>query len=365
MRRNLAVFLLMGFSLVGNGQLADCEDRMKCRIIAPSGMKMRSRPSLSAEVIVTVPYDTSLKACLASFGTMTYENIKGNWRRVYYKEYKGYMFDGFLEVIGIEKERQAIDSSIVPESSVKEKPIEKKVEKSIVTTPVSIFTTTASKFSFVTEVYNYCGDIRDIDPGLLWYGIYPEDEKGRSGNYHIKQVEIIVVKSKYNVGKNLEFDIITDNKERSIFLFGVNKPLELKKITIKDQGKLLRYRENRVFPGQQVVLTEGQNPIKLSAMGTVQSISPCPDLESYKLILSGDKYLSAIRQNLMEEIVYPGQCGMPEIYWYGDLTGDGVPEMILVSVYDERNYFNFFVSDPSKDNFLVRKQAEWIIDKCY
>ncbi len=371
-----ALFLIL-LSLGSYSQPVVCEPDMTCRIIAPSGMRMRSQPSLKAKVVTYVPYDSLLTACLEPFGAMTYEEINGNWRKVFYKDFEGYMFDGFLEIVSIDKTSETQDlrseTSETQETRLEDKETSEKRLETVETKPQTAKkpsapaarTTKASQFSFVTEAYNYCGDIRDIDPGLLWYGIYPEDPESGNGHYRIKQVEMKVIKSKYAVGKGLEFDITTDSEERSIFLFGVNKPLDLEKISVEDQSQRFRYSGRKVYPGQEIELVKGKKPVKLSATGNVQSSGPCPDLQDYKLSLSGEKYFLPVEQNLTREIVYAGQCGMPEIYWYGDLTGDGIPEMIFVSVYEERNHFSLFVSDPTKDNFLIKKQAEWIIDKCY
>lgn len=339
----------------------NCQEEFTCRVTAPSGMRMRSKPSLNASVAGSVPYDSLVTACRETFGSMTYEKMNGFWRKVSYKGKVGYMFDGFLEIIAAGGQEQnqyeklnELGDSVKAPPSAPTKPEEPPIARS----------TASSRFDMLTEAYNYCGDVQGIDPTLLWYGFYPRDEK-LGPNLRIKEVELEVVLSKTKVGKGMEFDIETNQEERSIFLLGLNRPLQIKGLNIHDNSEKLRYSGRKIYPGQEFILSEEGTPIKLSATGTVSSSGPCPDLKDYNLILKGEKYGMPVEQNISEELVFKGQCGMPEIYWYGDFTGDGTPEIIFVSVYDEKNHFTLFISDPRQDNILLKKQGEWIIDKCY
>ncbi len=358
MKYLLSIFLL-GFTLALEAQI-NCNQALECRIIAPSGMRMRAEPSLKAKVVTYVPFDSTLTACQETFGSMEYEKIRGYWRKVEYSGKLGYMFDGFMEITGMLKKASVTTDSVVTSSfdssstsqTTATKETEKTVDKKV-------------EYSLLTETYNYCGDVKGIDPGLLWYGIYPRDENKGGTTYRVKQVEVNVMLSKQKVGKGLEFDVLTDEEERSIFLIGLNQPLPLQENQIDDNSDVLRMNGRKIFPGQQWDLTDAPTHMKLAATGSVESTGPCPDLRNYKLILSGTKYFLPVKQDITEELKENGQCGMPEIYWYGDLNGDEVPEMIFVSVYEDRNRFTLFVSDPTVDNALVLEKAHWVIDKCY
>lgn len=364
----------------------DCTNTMECKITAPSGMRMRSEPSLKSKVVTYVPKDSIVSACTDEFGSMTYEEITGYWRKVKYNTKIGYMFDGFLEVqsIGtpvtpIDNPLTAIDStaSVKKDSAMSDQGAssikrteEPKVEMGSPDNsgPVKVEKTNVTKkevnFSILTEAYNYCGDVQSIDPGLFWYGVYPKDDE--SANYRIKSVELNIILSKQKIGKGLEFDIQSSESERSIFLIGSNSVLPAAKgSSIKDVSEILRFNSRKVYPGQQWVLaTVNQKEIVLSATGSVQTAGPCPDLENYKLILKGEKYFLPVEQDITKELLETGQCGMPEIYWYGDLNGDQIPEIIFVSVYDDRNQFTLFVSDPELDNLLLKKETQWVISNC-
>ncbi len=357
MKKTLALLASLCFiPLFSEAQ--QCDFSLECQIIAPSGMRMRAAPNLKGDVVTYVPFDSALVACTETFGAMTYEKIEGSWRKVNYKGFEGYMFDGFLEITGRKQVAAANDSTASSEvEATKPAPTaqSRTLEK---------MTTKASNYSLMTETYNYCGDVSSLDPGMLWYAILPKAERGGL-NYRIKKVEVDVVLSKQKVGKGLEFDIITQDEERSIFLFGLNRPMDINSIQIEDQSDRYRYGGRKVYPGQQMALTSGKNAISLVATGSVEGSGPCPALSEYKLMLKGKKYFLDVNQDITKALVNNGQCGMPEVYWYGDLTGDDVPEIIFVSVYEEKNQFTLFVSNPNRDDILLEKSAEWIVEKCY
>ena len=353
-----------------------CSSKMTCRIVASSGMRMRATPSLKSKVVTSVPKDSLVRACTDKFGSMRYEDINGFWRKVSYKNKVGFMFDGFLEIVEIDSPPVV---KVIPTPSTLADSLHNASTDSLIAShtintttkgeiinPVNTAAEKEISYNLLTEAYNYCGDVQSIDPGLLWYGIYPKDEKENGNSYRIKSVEVNVLLSKQKLGKGLEFDIQTTEDERSIFLIGLNSPLAAAKgAEIYDNSEILRFNNRKVYPGQQWRLTqEGEAGIFLSATGSVETAGPCPDLENYKLVLKGEKYFLPVEQDITKELVVNGQCGMPEIYWYGDLNGDSVPEIIFVSVYDEKNQFTLFVSDPKLDNVLVRKETEWIISNC-
>lgn len=385
MPKNIILIFLILFSLKGFAQ-PGCTNTMTCKVIAPSGMRMRSEASLKSKVVVNVPKDSLVGACTDKFAEMTYENINGFWRKVEYKGSVGYMFDGFLEVqsvaqsdrITYEDVKRRMDSiTSLPDSisalieivndtaeAIQQKlnPIDSNSSPVLVDIPK--LQSDKAKYTLLTEAYNYCGNVQEIDPGMVWYGIYPKNEE--RDQYRIKVVELEVLLSKEKIGKGLEFDIQTNQEERSVFLLGFNTvQKDLKEVSIPDNSEILRFNSRKVFPGQTWQIGEyGQSEITLSATGSVATAGPCPELTNYKLLLKGEKYSLPVEQDITKELLENGQCGMPEIYWYGDLNGDKIPEIIFVSVYEDRNQFTLFISDPSLDNVLLRKETEWVITNC-
>lgn len=388
MLRTFTFLLILLFCGEAFAQPSGCENTMTCKVIAPSGMRMRIEASLKSKVVVNVPKDSIVLACTDKFSPMTYENINGYWRKVEYQGSIGYMFDGFLEVLSItqtnkityEDVKRRMDSlNINPDSVIeiaesmpKAASLENLDSVTVVDSSLASsfekidpkIESPKSEFTLLTEAYNYCGDVQKIDPGMVWYGIFPKDDDNEF--YRIKSVELEVLLSKQKIGKGLEFDIQTNQDERSVFLLGfptVQK--NIKDALITDNSEILRFNSRKVFPGQQWQIGEfGEPEISLSATGSVSTAGPCPELSNYKLILKGEKYSLPVEQDITKELIENGQCGMPEIYWYGDLNSDKIPEIIFVSVYENRNQFTLFISDPTLDNILLRKETEWIITNC-
>ncbi len=362
-------------------QNADCMYIENYMVIAPSGMRMRSEPNLKSKVVTYVPKDSILQACEEDFGEMTYEDIKGDWLAVKYNGFKGYMFDGFLEFKYSVGPQIRAESGIIAmtdsssglskyDSTAYQKLADRfgvsldsviKLDQSgisIDTTP-QIVKEEPIKYELLTESFNYCGDIRALDPGIFWFAFYPNPDRQNPGDYEIRQVELEIIKSKYNLGKGLEFDVSTDQTDRSILLIGSKKNIKLSKMSIRDRSKELRYKSKAVFPGQ--IWNFSGSPTQLSATGQVLKAGDCPELKDYKLFVEHE----GRSQNLSDQLEFIGECGMPDVYWYGDFTSDGIPELILVSVYQERNIFSLFVSDISVTNQVYTLQSQWIVEKCY
>lgn len=344
------LFLIFSFCLVQQAEAQlNCEPQLPMRVIAESGLNMRSKASLSSSVVVTVPYDSILQTCRKTDGKLVVDKITGYWRKAIYKGNVGYMFDGFLELA--QTRVQKADSA----EALTEK-IEQSQEKPEKPEPVPAKPAKPLEMQFVTEAYNYCGDVSKLDPGLLWYGVYPADEKKREEFYQIQPVELNVVLSKAKIGDGMEFDIETEREERSIFLVGMNQLLDYKNLKIEDQSQRMRYTGRKVFPGQQMELG---SDLRLSATGSVVKSGDCPEIKNYKLQLQGADFTQDL-----SKVIAEAEC-MPELYWYGDFSGDGIPEVILVSVSKEKNHFTLLSSENAESDQLLRPRAEWIIDNCY
>lgn len=353
----LLFFLLL--IKTSDAQLA-CPEQYRMRIIAQSGLNMRTEPRLKSRVVTTVPYDSSLLACKNTEGSLTVDGITGYWRKATYRGAVGYMFDGFMEVVEVNPQMPKLkwDSSKTITATDTPAPVKKSEtaeEKG------STYKFKPRQFQFLTEAYNYCGDVEKIDPGLLWYGIYPADAEQGEVYYRIQPVELEVVLSRSKVGDSgMEFDIQTDRDERSIFLIGTNRLLGHDTLSIEDNDQQLRYTGRRIFPGQQLSLGNGKDALKLSATGSVTKPGDCPELKNYKLSVSQGE-----NSQDLTKLLTMGDCGMPEIFWYGDLSGDGTPEIIFVSQFEEKNNFTLLLSREPKKGQLLRTEAEWIVEKCY
>ena len=344
------------------------------KVTANSGLNMRTQANAASEVLTTIPLNSILIACASTSGRLVVGNTSGFWRQVSFEGKKGYVFDAYLELVDPELRKTLAEKTEKPKPEPKEKTqkntavkhvdnkavgrdmqtgkteaaSEKKVEAVKVVKPLE-------EYDILLEAYNFCGAVENIDPGILWYGFYPADPDKGETDMKVKPVELEIVLSKSRSGKNLEFDIRTDRDERSLFMIGSKRPLPIDKMDLEDRSELMRYSNQKVFPGQQINISGDGQRSSLSATGGISSTGDCPELDNYKLVVEAGK-----RMDLME-LLPKGQCGLPEIYWFGDLNGDQLPDFIVVSIFKDRNLFSLIVS--GEDPFM-RKAAEWSIEKC-
>lgn len=323
-----------------------CNYQQTATVNAPSGLSFRAQPDLNAELLATAHHNAQVLICQQTAGKLSVGKIQGFWRPVMYQGRKGYMFDGYLSLSAAAESGQDTPASSAEAKESRPQPAD-----------LHPWFSGASKMQLATEAYNYCGDVQNLDPGLLWYGIYPEKENDEQGLFRIMPVELEIKLSKNKLSTKMEFDIATESEERSLFLIGLNRRLQNEKINIEDHSEAMRIKGNRVFPGQSIML--GQN-VSLAATGSIESTGDCPELKNYRLMVkSGTR-----QQDLLQEIGASGACGMPDLYWYGDLSGDGLPEMIFVSVYENRNVFTLLKSKPVTTEKVVERIATFTVDNC-
>jgi hypothetical protein len=370
------LFLLFSIAMaIGLKAQLDCKETFTMKVTAKSGLNMRDQPNTKATVIATIPYDNILITCASTSGKLVIGETNGFWRQASYEGKLGYVYDAYLELVDPAKRKGAQEKDVVkineketgkpdPMSTTPAPPAEKEVpEKSTPdkkeALPEKIIEektiTPQRDYSLLLEAYNYCGAVEEIDPGILWYGFYPADRELGETNMNVKPVELEIVLSKSRSGKTLEFDIRTDREERSLFMIGSNRPLELQNMDLTDRSELMRYSNQKVFPGQQINIELNGKQVSLSATGGISSTGDCPELENYKLLVQADKSFDLM------QLLPEGQCGLPEIYWFGDLNGDQLPDFIVVSIFEERNIFSLLVS---KEDPMMTKVAEWSTEKC-
>jgi hypothetical protein len=419
------LLLLFIIPLWVSGQYTDrCIPKLLYKVTASSGMKMREGPGQNNKVVFFVPSSEYLLVCEELSSPATFENKPGNWRRVRYKNHYGYMFDGFITksdgnlilndstwtVAELPDVRQIIDTTqntidTMALAMVKQDSIEAynatlitdsvPAIDSVAIEPVSMDTLSVDsaknaaiadsllaihvadsikmaeamapppEYLFAVETYNYCGEIAHLDPGIRWYGIYYDDE---FKVYRNKRIELQIIRSKYALGSGLEFDVKSENGVSPHFMIGTKAKLDTN-LEIKFDYNYFDKKPQSLYPGQQVSIYSTQNihdiyNFNLFATGTVTDVGQCPEMENYRLKLTGEMNDSLSVQDLSEHISYYGECGMPKIYWFGDLNQDLYPDFILASQGKEQTSFTLFVSDTRKNGQLVRKAGEWSYSKC-
>tara|TARA_R110002050_G_scaffold83381_4_gene178209 strand:+ start:8271 stop:9365 length:1095 start_codon:yes stop_codon:yes gene_type:complete len=355
------LLLLFAFSL--SGQDCNLENAV---VNAPSGLILREQ--VAKGFITTIPFGDTINYCSdKSFGRAEYEGIKGDWRKVYFKKKEGYMFDGFLRKIV--KERVDLDSLRSRSAE-----IAAQTDSLLGNTPGETTGAVAKpnyahpylksdELQLAIESYNFCGDIQSLDPTLYWYAIFLQSETDPTGQHRIVPVDLKLILSKEKVGSGLEFDILTDKEERSLFLIGSNKVIPYQDISLYDQSEAMRMRGSKLFPGQELSLDD-ERKVKLSATGQVVKAGDCPELKDYKITISYQNEGISLEQDLSEIIPDFGDCQIPRLYWYGDISGDGLSDIIYVSVFENKNVFTLLqsVANPSKE--LFTQKAVFTLTNC-
>ncbi len=393
---------LLALIILGTAQAqnANCPTRNMYKITAENGMKMRKGPGTNHEVVGFIPSKAIVLLCDDKFEKQVIEGKTGFWRKVKYQNFDGYMYDGFMEIfspstdIDILKAIQKAEPdstqadnwfrTVIIRSNfeqAQQKPVEQLATDKPADKPVEIenppvgevkpkievikkVKPTALELQFLTESYNYCGEISNLDPGKIWYGFYLDE----SGNFYRDMVDLQIIKSKYSLGTNMEFDIKTSKEEASYFLLGVDSKLD-DGWQLAGAGDFFNDHSRALYPGMSLEifgLQAGLNAanVQMYAVGNVKSVSNCPDIEGYKLMAQSERNRTPISQDLGLLIQEMGECGIPEIYWFGDFTGDQTPEIIFVSTYPEKNVFTLLTSDPTDQTKLYRKAATWTVENC-
>ncbi len=351
----LLIFVFGGLML----QAQDCK-KTWATATAPSGLILRKSPG--SGYLDKIPLGDTVNYCSDStYGELSFDGIDGYWRKVSFNGKTGYSFDGFLKpfqlqfssdsLVEASKRVLAESDSLLGEASPKPeaKP-----------NPHPYFK--GDDFQFLVETYNYCGNVQDIKLKLYWYGVYMDSEIQPTGQLAIRPLNLNVSLSKTSSGSAMEFDLLTDEEERSLFIFGVNNSYPYQEVNLADVLTTIGSRGKRLFPGQEWLL-DAQSNLRLSATGAITKAGPCPEVENYTLKAIKGSGSEAVEQDLKEIIGDYGTCSIPEIYWYGDLSGDGLPEIIFVSEQDEQNVFTLLQSDPHSPQHFSLK-AVFTVENC-
>lgn len=461
MKRIFSVLFLVT-SALSFGQAQDCEFVHTYTVNAPSGLKMRKAPTVSSEVETYVMFESIVDGCAVSFGSVTFEEITGNWIYVRYKEHQGYMFDGFLKKVSepvnippvldsleidsttIITPVVTIDTLQIPHASqTPSEPLwtwerterdnmpatgrldSKQIQALAVALrhndlrmdsligflhklptlgsqdsviawvdagmpevgrtsrstrssqtntpqtdqPVERIQTpnTPPPFSvqMATEALNYCGDISELDPSMNWYGVFADE---RMGNYHLQRVDLEILISKTRLGNSMEYDIRNSSGEVSHFLFGINRRLDTVKPYQLAPDRFFMNPGN-LFPGQQLQAYAYYNRpsasnVFISATGRVIEVGACPVIEDYALKINTQGPRGEILQDITPLFETLGECGMPEIYWFGDLNQDNYPELVYVSATRNKNQFTLFMSNVNLASGLYEVGSTWTLERC-
>ncbi|MCC5916063.1 MAG: SH3 domain-containing protein [Cryomorphaceae bacterium] len=354
-----------------------------CKVTAPSGMNLRSKPSTTGRIVGRVIRNDTIVVSAETYGELKLEGIPGNWRKVVEVPGDQYVWDGYLEILAqkgdSKRDSSAIKNEVVielPDTTIQlqdAKPdtdtitwemllgkdyfdsVEKSqndktsversdnyndsISKKPFTRPK-----TSNEVHLLLESYNFCGNAGSINLNLHWIAFLP-DERGMRP--HPTDVSIELSQNRISTG--MEFDITTKLENRSYFLLGFKNKPELEFI-FSDVEEVLRLRGRNVLPGERRMISQSgeKHSVYLSALGTFTNFNKdC--IDNYQLFAFIDLRGNETRENISKLLPKSADCNMADLYWYGDINNDGVPDMIFVNVEDEENIFTLIMSDLNKD----------------
>lgn len=318
------LFLLVSASTLGQ-DFACFEFNEQARISSNTGLNLRAEPNNNSEVLAKIPFWHLVDLCGLAYVTDTINGVKGNWTKVRYGESKGYVFDAYLV---------PIDSSHALEKDFR-----------------------------IMQEQASCSAI-NYDPSLFWYGVY------RFTKYDtIIPVEIEFERNHVDSDPREEIGGVRTQYSDSLFsylLIGFRDSIEVNSVF---NGGI---SQKTLYPGQRISVwahtdkceVTDKTAVDLIALGNVEDVQYCPIITGYDLRLR-NRWGETLTQGLMESVSYAGECGMPAIYWFGDLDGDKRPDLVLMGATNSRYDLYLFLSTQAKENELVGLVDKWTACNCH
>lgn len=204
-------------------------------------------------------------------------------------------------------------------------------DSSIAESPPAKSVSVNTDAQLLLETYNYCGDASSINLNLNWWSFVPE------GEFIIpKKTDVQILLSRNRLGEGYEFDLISDLEARSMFMLGFTHPNKKLPSRIPNPEFILRQTGRKILPGKSINL--GQST-KIFAIGNVTGFSgECPQIDNYKLLV---QFADEPVFDLLSLLPKNEDCSIPDLYFYGDLSGDSRPEFIFV--YNGENENTFYI----------------------
>jgi hypothetical protein len=328
---SLLFFIFTGRVLAQESSCVDSEFR--ARVIAKSGLNLRSEPHRNAKTLRSLPYWGEIKLCPEKVSFQfrdTIDGFVGFWRLLEYQGTEGYAFDAFLLHVG------HYDTLHIA----------------------------TKDYRFSMEFGN-CSDI-NFDPNLHWFGVYRMD-----GFDTIMPVNIEVVNPNarivrgYDDGNDWVLRTQYSDSMNALFLIGFKNPVAA---ASEHRGQ---HELSWLYPGQiQHVNTRnakrvnGKHSFELIAAGTVKKVQYCPELENYRMFITDDRY-NGHEQDMLPYLKHLGECGMPMLYWFGDIDGDSRPDMVFQAGSNYMVEYTLFLSSLSTGSNYVGKADQWASGNCH
>ena len=296
------------------------------RVISKTGLELKSGAKEESNSLLTVPYWTKVEVCTDIEKEDTVRTTFGNWRKVNYSGFNGYMFDGFLTETNTSYETPK-DIRIMYEGAL-------------------------------------CAAL-NFDPTLYWYGIYRTQTADSLIKVDIEFNKLNFERKEEMEGGNILIRTNLSNEMTSMLLIGSNKPLPEKIVSHN-----VPIDPKTLYPGQRkTVFTwntihRSGNNLDLNAIGTFKDSQFGPILENYQLRLTNmqDNYKT---QDISDEFSFKGESGMVSLIWFGDIDNDNKVDLLFSASTTSTNQLTLLLSSKAKNDSFVGKADEWTNYNCY
>jgi hypothetical protein len=99
--------------------------------------------------------------------------------------------------------------------------------------------------------------------------------------------------------------------------------------------------------------------IRLLALGSIDELGDCPSVENYRLEIDQ----SGLRQSLSGFFQLEDRCGAPELFWFGDLNSDLIPDAVFIEKAPEKVRFTLLISQ-SLPQQIWTVGSRWMYQNC-
>ncbi len=255
------------------------------KLITASKLNIRNGPSTKSDAIGIVPRNQLVKILSKTDKYEEINEMKGNWIKIEYKNEIGYVFNGYLSAN-------------------------------------NVFMNSHDTIDIVLDMYQNL----NFNPKLNWYGVYPTAEGDRLKKIKPKPY----LNQKYLDLAGISF--VEDSNDKLLFSIGLNLNLddgitgvktyyEEKWLTGNNLIDLILYTDKYGF--------RNGHQLKSSCQKIEDGIYGEDSFANYKLFYVN----SEDRENIEKVLLYnPKQNYLnqiPELKWYGDIDGDGLPEFLF------------------------------------